>query len=200
MLLRLVALSLPAVLVTSVAHAQAPGDIDPQPVGVPVAMVPVAVAPAVIAPIVACGGPESVMDRRWAIGLSLSTMSLSPDGAPDDRTAFAIGELALRFRATHHLELELTVGGGRERTANDQDGDLQVSAAMLAARIRFRPEAAWNWFVMAGVGGASVTLHDATDPERSDATRPMAMLGIGVERRFRHFALQAEARAIGIGD
>jgi hypothetical protein len=71
---------------------------------------------------------------------------------------------------------------------------------MLAARIRFRPEAAWNWFVMAGVGGASVTLHDATDQERSDATRPMAMLGIGLERRFRHFALQAEARAIGIGD
>jgi opacity protein-like surface antigen len=183
---RYLARSLP-LLVASVAHAQAPGEIAPQPV---------AVAPVVVA----CGHAGSVMDNRWAIGLSLGSMSLATDGAPDDRTAFAIGELALRFRATPHLELELSVGGGRERTADDQNGELAVSAATIAARYRFRPEAAWDWFVMVGLGGASVALHDATDQERSDATRPMAMLGLGIERRFGHFALQAEARAIGIGD
>jgi hypothetical protein len=147
-----------------------------------------------------CNRGETVMSRRWAVGLSLGSMSLAPDGRPDDKTAFAIGELALRFRATRHFELELTAGGGRERTDDDQDGDLAVSAVMLAARWRFLPEHAWNFYVTGGIGGASVTRHDATDQERNDATQPLAMLGVGVERRFRHFALQAELRAVGMGD
>jgi opacity protein-like surface antigen len=184
-------LSLPLLFAASPAHAQAPGEITAQPV----VMVPESAC-------VACGcnRGETVMSRRWAVGLSLGSMSLAPDGLPEDKTAFAIGELALRFRATLHLELELSVGGGRERTADDHEGDLQVSSAVIAARWRFRPEHTWNWFVMAGVGGASVTRHDATDQERSDATQPVATLGIGLEWRFRHFALQAEARAVGMGN
>jgi hypothetical protein len=142
---------------------------------------------------------ESVMSNRWSLGLSVGSMSLAPKDSPDDQTAFALGQLALRFRATPHLELELAVGGGRERTADDQDGDLEVNTAALALRYRFRPEAAWNWFAMVGVGGASVTRHDATKQERDDAMQPLGMLGIGVERRFRHFALQAEVRAVGLG-
>jgi hypothetical protein len=209
-------------LAASLAHAQAPGDVAPQVIVAPV-IAPVIVSPApaaapapvvapapVIAPAIApaptttviCGGGggESVMANRWALGFSLGSMSLAPDAAPDDKTAFAVGELALRFRATPHIELELTVGGGRERTPDNQDGDLAVSTGLLAARYRFRPEAAWNWFVMGGFGGAAVTRHDATDQERHDATQPLGMLGVGVERRFRHFAIQAEARAIGIGN
>jgi len=142
---------------------------------------------------------ESVMANRWAIGLSVGSMSLAPDGSPDDKTAFAVGELALRFRATPHVELELTAGGGREQTSDGMQGDLEVNTAAIAARWRFRPEAAWNWFVMGGIGGASVTRHDATKQERSDATQPLGMLGIGLERRFRHFALQAELRGVGFG-
>ena len=214
--LRTLALSLAPLLAGSLAHAQAPGDIAPQVVVAPV-VAPVIVAPSpaaapapTVAPVIApaptttvlCGGggEESVMANRWAVGFSLGSMSLAPDAQPDDKTAFALGELALRFRATRHFELELAVGGGRERTADNQDGELAVSTALLAARYRFRPEAAWNWFVTGGLGGAAVTRHDATDQERQDATQPVAMLGVGVERRFRHFAIQAEARAIGIGD
>ena len=184
------ALSLPLAF-GSLAHAQAPGEVSAQPV----VMVPDSAC-------VACGcnRPETVMSRRWAVGLSLGSMTLAPDAQPDDKTAFAVGELALRFRATRHLELELAVGGGREHTDDDQDGELAVSTALLAARWRFFPEHAWNVYLMAGIGGAAVTRHDATDQERSDATQPLAMLGVGVERRFRHFALQAELRAVGMGN
>jgi hypothetical protein len=184
------ALSVPLLLTASLAHAQAPGEAPTQPV----VMVPESAC-------VACGcnRAESVMSRRWALGLSLGGMSVAPESRPDDETAFAIGELALRFRATRHLELELAVGGGRERTADDQDGELAVSSAILAARWRFRPEHAWNWFAMAGFGGAAVTRHDASDDERSDATQPLVTLGVGIERRFRRFALQAEARVVGMG-
>jgi len=177
----------------SLAHAQAPGEAVPPP-AVPAPDSPCATP---------CGGfrcAESVMANRWAVGLSLGSMSLAPEGQSDNQTAFGIGELALRFRATPHFELELSVGGGREQLANDQQGDLEVTTAALAVRYRFRPEAAWNWFVMGGLGGASVVSHDATKQERDDATHPLGMLGIGLERRFHHFALQAEARAIGIGD
>jgi hypothetical protein len=145
------------------------------------------------------GCRESVMANRWSLSLSVGSMSLAPKDSPDDQTAFALGELALRFRATPHLELELAVGGGRERTADDQEGDREVTTAAFALRYRFRPEAAWNWFAMVGVGGASVTRHDASKQERDDAMQPMGMLGVGIERRFRHFALQAELRAVGLG-
>ncbi|MEO7731179.1 MAG: outer membrane beta-barrel protein [Kofleriaceae bacterium] len=213
---------------TSVAHAQAAGELAPEdavagPPEAPAAEVevqaevqaevqigpsaPAPVAVQVITPAstpvrVACATARpraSVMANRWAVGLSLGSMSLAPESSPDDQTNFAVGELAVRFRATRHLELELSAGGGREQTADDENGDLEVAAVTLAARYRFRPEAAWNWFVMGGIGGAAVTRHDATDEQRNNATQPLGMLGIGLERRFRHFALQVEARAVGLG-
>ncbi len=188
---RLLALSLAPLFATSLAQAQAPGDMMMPP---PVAAPPQAAA--------ACGfrHAESVMARRWAIGLSFGAMTIAPQAQPDDETAFAIGELALRFRATPHWELELAVSGGRERTPDGEEGELEVGSAAIAARYRFLPEHRWNWFLMGGLGGAAVTRHDPTDEERDDATQPLAMLGIGTELRLGHFAFQAEARAIGIGD
>jgi len=217
MRLRFLAASLAPLFVAPLAHAQAPGEVFAQPVVVaPVVAQPVVVAPVVVAPVaspafapvaaspVACAMPctdcrESVMANRWSVGLSFGGMSLAPKDSPDDTTGFAIGELALRFRVTPHLELELSAGGGRERTADDMDGDLAVTAAALSARYRFMPEAKWNLFAMGGIGGASVVRHDATDQERQDATQPFGMLGVGIERRFHHFAVEAELRAIGMG-
>jgi opacity protein-like surface antigen len=191
---RHLAFSLAPLLASSLAYAQAPGEFVPPPPAGPAPENPCA------APCGGCSHAESVMENRWAVGLSLGQMSLAPDGQSDNQTVFGLGELSLRFRATPHFELELAVGGGREQLADNQEGDLEVNTAMIAARYRFRPEAAWNWYVMGGLGGASITRHDATKQERDDATQPLGMLGIGLERRFHHFALQAEARAIGIGD
>ena len=192
------------------AHAQAPGEVQPVVVA-PVVAQPVVVAPVVVtpgvAPVVApapapeagCEPRSAVMDDRWAIGFSVGGMSIAPSDTPDDQTHFTVGELALRFRVARHFELELAVGGGRERTPDHMDGDLQVSTAALALRYRFRPEQHWNWFVMGGLGGAAITRHDATSQERSDATQPMFVAGIGTEYRFDHLALQAELRGFGLG-
>jgi hypothetical protein len=188
----------------SLAHAQAPGEVQPVIVQ-PVVVQPVIVAPGApgVAPVVAPvpqGEPRpAVMDDRWAVGFSVGGMSVAPSDAPDDQTHFTVGELALRFRATLHLELELAVGGGRERTPDNMDGDLQVSTAALALRYRFRAEEHWNWFVLGGLGGAAIARHDATSQERSDATQPMFVAGIGTEYRFDHLALQAELRGFGLG-
>jgi hypothetical protein len=196
------------------AHAQAPGEVQPivvaPVVAQPVVVAPVFVAPAGapgVAPMVApapapeagCEPRPAVMDNRWAIGFSLGGMSIAPTDLPDDQTHFAVGELALRFRATLHLELELAVGGGRERTADNMDGDLQVTTVAAALRYRFRAEQHWNWFAMGGLGAAAITRHDATSQERDDATQPMIVVGIGTEYRFDHLALQAELRGFGLG-
>lgn len=216
---RIVALSLAPLLAASLAHAQAPGDPDDLPPAQPVIVTPPPGQPVVVAPgpgpaiaapgmtpVIApapppeiCAHRRSVMDDRWAIALSIGSMSLAPRDLPDDQTQFAVGELALRFRIVPRFELELTAGGGRERTSDNMDGELEVNTAMLAGRIRFNPEGAWNWFLTGGLGGASVTRHDATRQERDDATQPMGMIGVGVEHRWTHLALQAELRAVALG-
>jgi len=206
--------SLAPLFAAPLAHAQAPGEVQPvviaPVVAQPVVVAPVVVAPGAgpgVAPLVApapapeagCEPRPAVMDNRWAIGLSLGGMSIAPSDTPDDQTHFAVGELALRFRATLHLELELAVGGGRERTPDNMDGDLEVSTAALALRYRFRAEQHWNWFVLGGLGGATIARHDASSQERHDATQPLFEAGVGTEYRFDHLALQAELRGFGLG-
>jgi hypothetical protein len=61
------------------------------------------------------------------------------------------------------------------------------------------PRAPWNWWVMGGLGAVTITDQGATDQERHDAQRPLAQFGVGVERRFRRFALNAELSAIATG-
>jgi len=187
---RLFLLSLSPLLVATAAHAQAPGEAAVQPAPV------VGPAPA---PVVVVPARESVMANRWAIGFSFGGLGVAPEETPDAKTNFRVGELALRYRVTRHLELELAIGGGRQVLDDDSEGELEASTGLLAARYRFRPEQRWNWFLMAGLGGTSIADHDATDEERDAQSRGMVQLGVGVERRFRRFALQAELRAIGMG-
>ncbi len=141
---------------------------------------------------------DAAAPRRWSLALAVGSLHLSRDGRTD-REAFAIGELAVRYRATQHLELEIGVGGGRQRV-DGEDGEQEVVRAALALRYRFSPEGPWSWFVMGGLGGAALTRQDASDREREDALQPMAMVGLGVERRFGALALHAEARALALGE
>jgi hypothetical protein len=197
MMIRVAAAALFVVATAGSARAQAPGDVQLAPPG--------EVQPAPMAPpplyVVQPPPRESVMANRWAVGLSIGHLSLSPQGStdPSAKTDFGVGELSLRFRATLHLELELALGGGQQQNPDGTPGDLEAHTGMLAARYRFCAECPWNWWLMAGLGAASIVQHGATDQEVSDAQRPLAAVGIGIERRFRHFALNAELSAISLG-
>jgi opacity protein-like surface antigen len=183
-----------SLFVATSAYAQAPGEVAPQAMPAP--------APMVVVPVGPCGGciREPVMANRWSVGLSVGSMGLNPKDSPDDKTNFAIGELAIRFRATPHLELALAFGGGGEKTSNNMDGQTEVSMGALQLRYRFMPEHHWNWYLMAGLGGASVTQKGATDQERQDAQRGMFQLGAGLEYRFQQFALGIELRGVGLSE
>lgn len=173
-------------LAASTAYAQAPGETLPEP-----------------APTAPCAyATESipVMANRWAVGLSVGSLSIAPKDSPDDKTEFGIGQLSVRYRATYHLELELAAGGGRQQLSDGSQGDLDVSTALLGFRYRFAAAQKWNWWLGAGIGGISVTQHGATDQEKQDAQRPMGAVSIGIERRWQQFALQAEVHGFGVGE
>jgi hypothetical protein len=186
MVLRLLALA--PLLIAATAHAQAPGEMEP--------VAPVEYAPS---PCAYSAAREPVMAHRWAIGLAMGSLTIAPQASPDAKTQFAVGELSLRYRATPHFELELALGGGREQLSDGTQGDREINTGMLAARYRFNIEEAWNWWVMGGLGGMSVANYYASQEERKAAERPMGQLGVGIERRFRRFALQVELRAISVG-
>jgi hypothetical protein len=166
------------------AFAEAPGET------------PVVPAPVVDQPCAARRVP--IMQHRFSVSLGLGGMGVSPESNPEASTDFGIGQLALRYRATRHLELEVAFAGGGQ-TVNGEEGELAIGMASLGVRYRFAPERRWNWFVGAGIGAANIAAKDATEEEIDEAGRPTAHLGIGVERRFRRLAVQAELRFVGMG-
>jgi hypothetical protein len=173
-------------LAATSAYAQAPGETPPE---APPPAEPCAYTQAI-----------PVMANRWAVGLSVGSLTVAPKSAPDDKTEFGIGQLSLRYRATYHLELELAVGGGRQQLSDGTQGDLDVSTALLGVRYRFAADRRWNWWLGAAIGGISVTRFGASDQEKHDAERPMGAVAIGLERRWRQFALQAELHGFGVGE
>jgi hypothetical protein len=130
--------------------------------------------------------------------VSFGQTDLAPAGA-DMPTTFEGGAIALRYRLRRHLELELQLGGGREKLADGSEGSLAMGGGTLAARYRFNPEQAWNWWVLAGLGSTTVAAHDASDAELQAAQRQHMTAGAGIERRWAHFALQFEVRALAVG-
>lgn len=182
MKVRLIVASL--VASSTLAHAQAPGDYEVAPPG----MTPAEVAPA----------PVPERPRRWSVGLGIGGLELSPHENPDVSTQFSVGQLAIRYRPWRHLEIELGLAGGREQLEEGIEGDRMVTQAVLALRYRFKPERRWNWWLMAGMGSLAVTHHEASDDERDSATQSTLQLGVGLERRWRRFAIQAELRAVGV--
>src|SRR5262249_36863704 len=126
-----------SLFVTATAYAQAPGDSEMQPeandgYGAPGNTAPQAQPAVADNP----GGGwhahyHDVMANRWAVGLSVGSMSFAPKDVPDAKTDFAVGQLSLRFRATYHLELEVALGGGTEKLMDGTDGNTEVQTASL---------------------------------------------------------------------
>jgi len=188
---RLLGLCVP-LLSSATVLAQAPGETSPEPTPAPPSASPVISSDP-------CGCVD-VMARRWAVGVNLGAMSLTVDeDASQTETQFRTGELSIRYRATPHLELELLLSGGRQVLDNGDDGELAMGGGTLAARYRFRIDRPWNWWLVGGIGATVIERHDSTPEERDQAGRGHAMFGVGLERRFRRFALHAELRGVAMG-
>lgn len=181
----------------SVDRLEVPVTVDPGPRMAPPGTSPVVPGSMAACTCCCCARPAQP-PRGWSIGLALGGLALAPERSPDDETQFAIGELVLALRATEHIELAVSLGGGRERV-DGEDGDLEVSTAVLSARWQFLPASVWNLYAMVGIGAASITRDDASDRERRDAVQPLGAVGVGLERRFGPLAVGAELRGVGLG-
>lgn len=179
-------LVLASLFVATTARAEAPGEYE-EATGAPGMLDPVEPAQ-----------PAPPKPRRWSVSLGVGGLSLAPHGAPDVETQYSVGQLAVRYLATRHLEIELAFGGGREQLDDGREGDREVSQGVLALRYRFSPGRAWNWWLMAGMGSLGVTRTDASDHEREVAQQSTLQFGAGVEHRWQRFALQLEFRAVGV--
>jgi len=173
--------------VATTAYAQAPGEYE-EGTGAPGMSEPVAVVPT----------PPPPRPRRWSIGLGVGSLSLAPHSQPEAETQFGVGQLAVRFLATRHFEIELAFGGGREKLEDGSEGEREISQGVLALRYRFSPGRRWNWWVMAGMGSLAVTHSEPTKEEREFAEQSTLQFGAGLERRWSRFALQLEMRAVGV--
>jgi hypothetical protein len=162
------------------AHAQAPGQTAPMTS--PAA--PVTPAP-----------PSTVMDDQWAVGLSMGEESLTPrtGSASQSGAGFGVGELDLRYRPAQHVELSFSLSGGGGTQIN-----LGMSMIAFDVRYRFLAEQAWNWYLIGGIGIASVARPAAGSIESKG--RGALRAGAGVERRYQHFAFDAELRLIAISE
>lgn len=187
MKLRLIGFATLLAATSSTAYAQAPGEYEQ--INAP-GMAPV------VAPAVVVTPPPRI--RRWSVGLGIGSLDLAPHSAPDATTTYAVGSLSVRYLATRRLEVELAFAGGREQLEDGSEGYREVSQAVLALRYRFKPQRRWNWWLMAGMGSLAVTPIEASDEEREYATQSTLQFGVGIERRFRRFAIQAELRAVGV--
>ncbi|HTL35256.1 MAG TPA: hypothetical protein VL326_19140 [Kofleriaceae bacterium] len=177
------------VLSTTAAYAQAPGDYYDDGEVSPPGMAPT-VAPE--------PPPPPVRQQRWSIGLNVGSMSVAPHMQPENPTEFSVGQLALRYRPWRHLEIELALGGGREQLEDGTEGDRELSSSVLALRYRFNPQRPWNMWLMAGMGSFAVASQWASDEEKQAAVQSTLQFGVGLERRWSHFALQIELRAVGV--
>ncbi len=176
-----------SLFVAATAYAQAPAEYE-EASGAPGMAEPVPVVPT----------PEPPRPRRWSVGLGIGSLDLAPHSAPDAKTQFGVGQIAVRYLATRHLEIELAFAGGREQLEDGNEGDHELSQAVLALRYRFSPGQRWNWWLMAGMGSLAVTRTEPTDEERDAAEQSTLQLGVGLERRWSRFALQLELRAVGV--
>lgn len=177
-------LILGSLVLASTAYAQAPGETELAPPGMAPALVPAA--------------PPPPPMRRWSIGLGIGSLDLAPHAAPENTTEFSIGQLAVRYRATRRLEFELSTAGGQEDLEHGMKGTREVGYTVLAARFRFAPERRWNWWVLAGMGALSITTPEQDEASHEAAMKSTLQFGIGLERRWTRFALQLEARAVGV--
>ena len=128
--MKLLAIAIP-LLVAATAHAQAPGQVMIEPT--PMAYGPGA-GPSAVEPSAVATDAIPVMANRWAVGLSVGSLSIAPKDSPDAQTDFAIGQLSLRYRATYHLEVELALGGGQEKLQDGTQGDLEVITGLIGLR------------------------------------------------------------------
>ncbi|HVK76319.1 MAG TPA: outer membrane beta-barrel protein [Kofleriaceae bacterium] len=148
------------------------------------------------APVVVAVPPEL---PTWGVGLRVGGLTLAPERDPDAKTEYAVGGLQVRYRLRPRWQLELSLDHATEKLEDGSEGDRHLQGVTLAALYHFRPYARWDWYVLAGLGANADGSPDLSDEMRRETQQGHVQIGVGVERRWGHFGLSAELRAVAMG-
>ena len=159
------------VMLAGTAHAQAPGEVMPQPVP----------------------REPSVMDRRFSISAAIGPLGLKPKDTDRESLTFSMLELGGHFRIRPFIDVGISFYG-----AGATKGELSTGGLFLDARWRFLAERPWNLWALLSLGVASVAHEDQSEAAKQG--RGCVRLGFGIERRFRAWAIHGELRLVGIGE
>jgi hypothetical protein len=144
--------------------------------------------------------PQAPQASRWAIGLRTTAQNIAPESNVDNKLNLQGAGLHVRYRmnrrwgfelSTEHVRAELG-GGAFVRESNP---------VTLSASFHFGRSFKWDYYVLAGIGGTETEITRTTPQggEINEAFKESHVhLGIGIERQWRHLAVGAELRAIGL--
>ena len=136
-----------------------------------------------------------VMLDRWAVNVALGGESATAHADGASNVGFALIEVSGRFRIRADIEVALTLGGGG---GNTSEGDFSTGGLYADVRYRFLAERAWNVIALVGLGVESIGFKNVGSPDNK--ARGSVRIGGGVERRFGHFALEADLRLFEIAE
>jgi hypothetical protein len=134
--------------------------------------------------------PPSVMEKRWAVAADLALESVSPDGGSG--VPFGVFETAGRFRIRPEFEVGLSLDLG-----SGDGGDMATWALYADIRYRVPAEHPWNLVLLGSLG--AIALYGKTAPDVERKPRGTLRTGIGVERRFGMFAVEADLKIFLVG-
>lgn len=134
----------------------------------------------------------SVMDRRWSVSLAIGSQGFEQKDEGVSKIDMGVLDVGARFRIRPAIEvgLGLVLGG------TDDPAEASTGGLFADFRYRFLAERRWNIYAGVGLGVVSLASKDATEDAKKG--RGAFRLGVGLERRFRAFAIHADLRFIRV--
>jgi len=134
---------------------------------------------------------------RWSISLRAGGLGLHPEEDPDSETSFGGGGLAVGYRLAPRWVIAAVLEGAHEQLENGEPGDHHLSLFTVEAQFHPRPRARWDWYLSAGLGGAAIAVGEDENAEVVQSGGAFTFGG-GIERKFGHWGIGAQLRAIGL--
>lgn len=157
-------------------------------------LAPVALLSALLWPAAALAAPWDGQ-QHWGVGFHATGLGLQSKADPEVKDDLGGAGIQGRYRLNARWELELAADHIQGERDDGLERDLRLMT--LGAMFHINPQSQWDFSVVAGLGGAR---EDVTQKNKGQAAfeHSQAYLGVALERRFQHIAIEAQLRAVGL--
>jgi hypothetical protein len=142
--------------------------------------------------------PPPELTRRIGIGLHFTGLAIANEANPDDPTELAGGGIQIRYRMNRRWELQLALDSLREQDEEGMPVGPELHSATVGVMLHLSPLRPWDVYLLGAIGG----IGERDEPSRTSVERAESRgqfhVGVGLERRWRSFSINAELRGVGI--